>query len=264
VIFKERRKRIMQYYSYPFQNYDRKAAGMLPTVQPAFPQPQVPLTFKPLEQDEMTQPAMPAAPMSPVMPEMMPGAAMPGMMPVCPYMPFTGYSPDSYGMEGMDTGAGVYDFRQPQPVLSNPPAVTTIVLFKELTGFPNYGNPSGNADILYTGTRGEWTFNVPAFLFVPGNLRAQIVIRAVLDDHSAVPVANYSARIAINGTNVHTGRLPLVHGAPVGGRFNNWRSLTFDISNFRRTNRVVIVNTSTTGPNDWIAFDWMELRLFPR
>jgi len=150
------------------------------------------------------------------------------------------------------------------PVLSNNPATTAIVLFKELTGYPNYGNPSGNADILYTGDQGVWTFGIQPFLFVPGNLRGQIVIRAVLDDHRDVPVNRYSATITINGTVVHTGRLPLVHGTPAGGRFDNWRLLTFNIPNLRRNNRVVIVNTSDTGPNDWIAFDWMELRLIPR
>jgi len=152
----------------------------------------------------------------------------------------------------------------PPPVLSNNPAVATIALFKELTGYPNYGNPSGNADILYTGNSGTWTFTIPAFLFVAGNLRGQIFIRAVLDDHSAVPTNRYSARITINGTVVHTGALPLEHGVPAGGRFNNWRLLTFDIPNLRRTNTVVIVNTSTAGPDDWIAFDWMELRLLQR
>jgi len=154
--------------------------------------------------------------------------------------------------------------RQPQPVLSNRPVQTSIVLFKELTGYPNYGNPSGNADILYTGNRGVWTFDMPPLLLVQSNLNAQLVIRGVLDDHTNVPVANYSARITINGTVVHTGRLPLVHGSPAGQRFNNWRLLTFNVPNLRRNNRVVIENTSNTGPNDWIAFDWMELRLQPR
>nr|WP_051033570.1 hypothetical protein [Acetivibrio cellulolyticus] len=154
--------------------------------------------------------------------------------------------------------------RQPNPVLSDPPAQTNITLFKELTGYPNYGNPSGNADILYTGNRGTWNFSVPPFLFVPGNLRAQLIIRAVLDDHQNVPVNNYSARITINGTIVHTGRLQLEHGRPAGQRFDNWRNLTFNISNLRRNNRVVIENTSNAGPNDWIAFDWMELRFVQR
>lgn len=152
----------------------------------------------------------------------------------------------------------------PPPVLSNNPATATIRLFKELTAYPNYGNPSRNADILYTGTQGSWTFELPAFLFVPGNLRTQMVIRAVLDDHANMPVNGYSARITINGNVVHNGRLALEHGVPAGGIFTNWRDLTFNITNLRRVTRVTIENTSTVGANDWIAFDWMDLRLLPR
>ena len=118
--------------------------------------------------------------------------------------------------------------------------------------------------ISYTQETGSWTFESPAFLFVPGNLRAQIIIRGVLDDHSSVPVNRYSARITINGSVVHTGRLPLAHGTPSGGIFTNWRDLPFNITNQRRTTRVTIENTSTAGTNDWIAFDWIELRLLRR
>lgn len=152
----------------------------------------------------------------------------------------------------------------PPPQLSNNPVTANIVLFKELSAYPNYGNPSGNADILYTGTRGTWTFESPAFLFVPGNLRARIVIRAVLDDHFNVPVNQYSARITINGRVVHNGSVPLQHGSPAGGMFTNWRELTFSLPNQRRVNSVTIENTSSTGPSDWLGFDWMELRVVPR
>lgn len=154
--------------------------------------------------------------------------------------------------------------QDPPPILTNNPVTTSVVLFKELSGYPNYGNPSRNADILYTGNRGTWTFDTPAFLFVPGNLRAQIVIRAVLDDHANVPVNRYSARITINGSVVHNGAVPLQHGTPSGGIFTNWRELTFTIPTQRRVTRVTIENTSTAGANDWIGFDWMELRLLPR
>lgn len=150
-----------------------------------------------------------------------------------------------------------------RPVLSNNPAVASITLFKELTGYPNYGNPSGNADILYTGDRGEWTFNIPPLFSLAANQRAQIVIRVVLDDSSNVPANRYSANITFNGVRIHTGRIPAEHGRPVGQMFNNWRELTFNITNLRRNNRVVIQNTSNAGPRNWIAFDWMELRIFP-
>ncbi len=181
-------------------------------------------------------------------------------------MPLSQYYPlqvpyDIY--DDTDIG-GMYPNPRQNPQLSNNPVTTNIVVFKELTAYPNYGNPSRNADILYSGNRGTWTFETPAFLFVPGNLRARIIIRAVLDDHSNVPVNRYSARITINGTVVHNGRVPLEHGTPAGGIFTNWRELPFNITNQRRVTRVTIENTSTTGPSDWIAFDWMEIRLLPR
>jgi hypothetical protein len=229
----------------------------------------------------MNQAGMPQQMMSPVQPsaQQFMSPAYPGI----PLMPFSqapgihlpssmaGFQ-DMYPSQGMDFTLGQdadiptspMSSADPPPVLSDNPATVNIVLFKELTGYPNYGNPSGNADILYTGNRGVWNFQLPAFLFVPGNLRAQIVLQGVLDDHYDVPVERYSARITINGTVVHTGRLPLVHGRPSGQRFENWRPLTFNVPHPRRSNRVVIENTSNAGPNDWIAFDWMELRLSPR
>ncbi len=150
------------------------------------------------------------------------------------------------------------------PIISNNPTSTNIVLFKQLTGYPNYGNPSRNADILYTGDQGTWSIDLPAFFLIPGRLRSQLIISAVLDDHQNVPANRYSARIAINGSVVHNGRLSLQHGAPAGGMFMNWRQLTFSIPNLRRVNRITIVNTSNAAPDDWIGLDWMELRLFPQ
>lgn len=150
-----------------------------------------------------------------------------------------------------------------KPILSNNPIQTSIVLFKELTGYPNYGNPSNNADILYTGNRGVWTFDTGAFGMVSNKMRAQVIIRASLDDHSNVPTNRYSATIEINGSAVHTGPLPLTHGSPEGQKFKNWKSLKFNISNLRQNNRIVITNTSNANQNDWIAFDWIEIRLIP-
>jgi len=177
-------------------------------------------------------------------------------------MPFQNAAPQEPYLEVQNQPARIAG--DPPPILSNNPAVVTVVLFKELSGYPNYGNPSRNADILYTGNRGTWTFNTPAFLLVAGNFRPQLVIRAVLADHSQVPVNRYALRITINGVVVHNGRVNLPHGTPSGGIFTNWRELTFNVPNIRSTTNITIENTSTTGPNDWIAFDWMELRLLPR
>ncbi|SET78073.1 hypothetical protein SAMN05660297_03481 [Natronincola peptidivorans] len=170
---------------------------------------------------------------------------------------------EMYQMYGPNFISNV-DTNQLQPILTDNPPITSLVLFKELSGFPNYGNPSGNADILYRGNRGVWTFEVPAFFFIPGLLRAQLYIRAVLDDRAATPVPQYSATISINGRVVHRGPVPLEHGRSFGQIFVNWRTLIFDVPDIRRINRIVITNTSTGLANDWIGLDWMEMRFFRR
>lgn len=171
------------------------------------------------------------------------------------------YPSDLYGgMPGPRPNGG-----DPPPVLSNRPPATSIVLFKELTGYPNYGNPSRNADILYTGTQGTWTFPLQAFLFIPGQFaRAELVISGVLDDHYNVGEGLYSMTVNFNGVNVFTGRPPFVHGRPTGAVFNNWRQLRIPVQNLRRNNNVTIRNSSRAGENDWIGLDWMELRITPR
>ncbi len=174
-------------------------------------------------------------------------------------VPTTPY-PGMYGMNYMSN----IDASQLQPILSNNPATLTLALFKELTGFPNYGNPSRNADILYRGNQGVWTFEMPAFFFIPGLLSAQLFIRAVLDDRDTTPVRQYSATIRINGRVVHRGPLPLEHGRPFGQPFVNWNTLVFDVPDIRRVNRIEITNTSTGLPDDWIGLDWMEMRFSRR
>jgi hypothetical protein len=173
------------------------------------------------------------------------------------------YDPNGQQIYANPSMQDMYQIAQMQPILSNNPPVTSLTLFKELTGFPNYGNPSGNADILYTGSQGTWTFEVPPFFFIPGLLVAQLNIRAVLDDHNT-PVSRYSATISVNGFIVHRGQLPLEHGRPVGQMFVNWRTLTFNVPNIRRNNVIVITNTSNAAPGDWIGLDWMEMRFASR
>lgn len=260
------------YVSCPFLYYRNIKNMPPPEMMPTMPP--MPPVLPPMQAPVTTMPPMPIAPpmqpnypqMPPIMAPMMPNYPAP-MMPdmgfMNPEMNDMGNMGDMMNMDEMDLETN--SPRQPAPVLSNNPAVTNISLFKELTGYPNYGNPSGNADILYTGTQGTWTFNVPPTLFGAGNRTAQIVIRAVLDDHTRVPLTQYSARITINGIVVHNAAVPLEHGVPVGGRFTNWRELRFSIANLRRTNnRITIVNTSTAGSNDWIGIDWMEIRVRSR
>lgn len=285
-------------YPFSYSGKDRHNIPSVPTTQPEQPTPPAfnipspvevpPSTAAPVAPTTPTTevpfvpPIMPVSqPMPPVMPISQPVPMMsmpcmpqmpfvPPVLPACPYMA-NQMMPEMYNMNYMDMDE-LMDISMsppntdPPPVLSNNPVTSTITLFKELTGYPNYGNPSGNADILYTGNRGTWTFDVPQPQILPGlgNQRGQLTISAVLDDHNNVPIRQYSLRISVNGTIVHNGPVRLPHGAPAGTVFNNWVPLTFNITNLRRNNRIVIVNTSTAGPNDWIAFDWMELRLVPR
>jgi hypothetical protein len=211
-------------------------------------------------------------------PQMYPNPQMPFVqnptIHTCPYLMYTQMIPETYNTlpfdtsptnaQGTDIIRPTSSVGDPPPILSNNPPSINIVMFKELTGYPNYGNPSGNADILYTGNRGTWTFELPAFQQLLFSQSAQIIIRSVLDDHNNVPINRYSARITINERAVHNGPVPLEHGTPAGSMFTNWKSLTFTIRNITRMNRITIENTSRTGPDDWMAFDWIEIRLIQR
>ncbi len=224
------------------------------TVQPAGTPPAA--AFPPIPQPVPVPPQMPIMPLIPPLPY----TPQPMLQPSCPYINIhttDGMYEDTDEIADMSMYSPNID---PPRIVSNNPAILTVSLFKELTSYPNYGNPSGNADILYTGNQGTWSIDIPSCLLTPGQA-AQIIIRAVLDDHYNVPANRYSLRITVNGTTVHNGLVPLAHGTPGGTLFNNWRPLTFNVSDIRRVNRVVIVNTSTAGQDDWIAFDWMELRL---
>ncbi|ATW25192.1 hypothetical protein [Candidatus Formimonas warabiya] len=157
--------------------------------------------------------------------------------------------------------------QDPPPILSNPTPSRVLFMRKELSGYPNYGNPSGNADILYTNTQGTWTFNLPAVLALVLNnaRRVELVIRGALDDHYNVPESRYSMSVLFNGVRQNVpARLPFVHGRPSGQRFDNWNELVLTVTSgtARMNNRVTIRNTSNTGDGDWIAFDWIELRFF--
>jgi len=189
----------------------------------------------------------------------------------CPYLMYSQMLPEIYNTAPFNTiDQNIQDENSirpagdPPPILSNNPPVISTVLFKELSGYPNYGNPSRNADILYTGNRGTWTFQMPVFQTPAFNRPAQVIIRAVLDDHNNVPANRYSARISINERVVHNGPVPLEHGTPTGSMFTNWIPLTFTVNNIRRMNRITIENTSRTGPDDWMAFDWIEIRISER
>lgn len=101
----------------------------------------------------------------------------------------------------------------------------------------------------------DWAYKLPRFFFTLGHLRAQLYIHAVLDGRATTPVGKYSAGIDINNRVVHRGPVPLEHGKP----FGNWKTLTLDVPDIKRINRIIIKNTSN-GLQD----GWMEMRFFPR
>lgn len=151
--------------------------------------------------------------------------------------------------------------QQAKPYLSNNPIERKIVLFKELTAYPNYGNPSGNVDILYTGNQGQWRMDLPAQATISNTMSSNLTLqlRIILDDHLEVPEKYYSTSISFNKNILFDGVLRASHGTPRGGRFTNWRLLKLNIDNLRKNNIIEIRNTSRTGPMDWIAIDWMQI-----
>jgi hypothetical protein len=150
------------------------------------------------------------------------------------------------------------------PFISRHPATANITFTKLLSAYPNYGNPSKNADILYSGNKGSWNIAVPSYLLIPDKLKAQLIIRAALDDHIKVPANRYAVKIFINGVQLYGGRFALEHGSPAGSVFANWKELSFSVQNLREDNTITIENISSAGTADWIGFDRMELRLLPR
>jgi hypothetical protein len=156
---------------------------------------------------------------------------------------------------------------------SDPPAVVVFsspeltILRKELSGYANYGVVDGRADILYSSESDQWLFDLST-LSLPGPIQsAQVVLSLVLDDHYGIPLTDYFGRITVNGQQVFSGGLGtglgLQHGTPLGLVFQNWQVVTFPIADLTPSVYAVGVENNTPGPvyGDWIALDYIELRL---
>ena len=148
------------------------------------------------------------------------------------------------------------------PFVSNNSEKIDVSLYKELNAYKNVGSPNGKSDFLYTGTYGSWTFAVPPEILNLKPKKTEIIIKAVLDDHRSIPTSKYSATIVANGVAVHSGKLPLEHATPSGGTYRNWTKLIFKMPKLGASNKITIRNTSMTRKIDWIAFIWMELRIY--
>jgi len=145
---------------------------------------------------------------------------------------------------------------------SDPAAMQTVasngyVLHKNLSGFPNYGE-DGAADVLYTSQSERWVFTIPS-----GNVvSASVVVSVVADDSNAV--GPYSFRLWASDCQ-YDSTTPLPHGSPPGSgshRFNNWVQLSFPADVVSASNYVVgMLNTSSSSSTNWIAIQWIELRV---
>jgi|GEM_PF-2032035 len=156
---------------------------------------------------------------------------------------------------------------------TDPPAVIKsmsqdlTVLHKELSGYGNYGTPDGRSDILYSTESDQWVFDLSK-VHLPGSIAyAEVVVRLVLDDHYRVEAANYVGAIKVNGTEVFAGSffkdLEVPHGAPFGRRFNNWKEVSFKVSNLGLGENTISIENKTAGRvgGDWIAIDSIQLRV---
>jgi hypothetical protein len=162
-------------------------------------------------------------------------------------------------------------------LISDPiPSVTTsgtsIVLFKDLNAWGNYGYYDHGADILYcaVGDSGSWTIPLksPGSSTSPGydltsynNKPATVTISLSLDDHST-PISDYSLSISLAGTTVFNGlasSLGLQHGQPYGSGFTNWTPVSYYVASVTDPLTVSISNTSGGSSGDWIAIDSIKM-----
>lgn len=154
--------------------------------------------------------------------------------------------------------------------ISNPKASVSraVVLKKDLYAYGNYGKDS-ECDILYSGERGNWTFNLTHLLEsqLPtgiADLKAYLAVSLVLDDHRS-DVAKYKGAIKVNKSDLFLGSfssLGVVHGEPFGKIFSNWRHLLFPIAIMNEDEiSVEIVNSSDLSSKDFIAIDTIKLLL---
>jgi hypothetical protein len=136
---------------------------------------------------------------------------------------------------------------------------TSIVLRKELAGYPNYGVADSACDITYDGDADAWMFQVPN---VPIS-SATLALSVVADDHASVPLDGYFCQVWAGNSCVFGDQAPVMHGAPFNADFSDWSELDVPVTvtpgNFLI---VTFANRSTTGvASDWIGIDWIELRL---
>lgn len=151
-------------------------------------------------------------------------------------------------------------FTDPTPVLMATPSET--VLYKELSGYGNYGVPDRASDILYTGQAATWHFPIPSSVDLDAVQGAFFRVGLIADDHYGVPLSLYNLAAWTNGAFLLDGPSDLPHGAPYGQVFDNWVERDYGTSSKPDHFTITLQNSSTgTAGGDWYAVDWIELHL---
>ena len=151
--------------------------------------------------------------------------------------------------------------------LSDPtPTETTsssgYVLHKTLSGYGNYGEGDGTADIVYAGGVGAWTFAIPA-----GTISsATVVLSVAADDGASGQASGYAFDLWSNACGPFANTSDFQHGAPFNGHFTDWTPLTFPAElTPGGTYVVTIANTTALDAGDslanWIGIEWIEVRV---
>jgi hypothetical protein len=144
------------------------------------------------------------------------------------------------------------------------------ILHKNLDGDPIPGrySPTGT-DILHTGESATWTFDLAALGLEVTDYAAavSVVLSLTLDDHPS-SLSLYTGKIKINGATALDGVIPAPHGAPYGGQFNNYASLSFEGDFLESVITVEMTDLSlglhpTGGYGNWFAVRHMDVTLSP-
>jgi hypothetical protein len=143
----------------------------------------------------------------------------------------------------------------PSPVVTI--SGTTITIYKELTGYSNYGH-DGAADILYSGESGTWHFDLTGIVNPADVQAATFVIALIGDDHGS-GTSPYTCTVQVNGgSSAACPTLP--YGSPYGSPFTNWEDASYAVAALGSSNTITLHNTSF-GSGNWIGVDWVELQL---
>ncbi len=134
----------------------------------------------------------------------------------------------------------------------------TIILRKELSGWPNYGVADSAADVTYNGDVAAWTFQVPDVPFTS----ATVALSIVADDRTSNPIDAYYCQAWVGDDCLFGGQAPVEHGVPIDEPYTNWSELDLPATAVPGGPLVVtFANPSTMGFDAWLAIDWIELRL---